>query len=185
MILSAGDSLKMDCRCLSTPGSREGDVALWGKDAMGTSENPSDNGPGAMGNRNVGCDRHELAPILQFGSGFVHPEVVPSLITMPVWTHVSCFETFKFEKEVCGRFREFSEENRRGIQFGEHFREVASELEGGNANGGDDGVGDAGYYLEERPDDLEDGESTLPQEISRRLRRVSIYDYLIPQIIWR
>ena len=112
VIISTGDSLKMDCGCLSIPMDRE---------SAPSDNNPTDfqqqfNSPGKTATT---CDRHQLAPILQFGSGFVHPDVMPTMVTMPLWPHLKCFETFRYNGKVCNKFSLASATNRFGIYFEE------------------------------------------------------------------
>ena len=95
----------MDCGCLSIPVDRESAPS----DA---SNNPADF-------QQQTCDRFQLAPILQFGSGFVHPDVMPTMVTMPIWTHLRCFETFRYDGKVCNKFSPMSATNRFGIYFEE------------------------------------------------------------------
>ena len=114
VIMSTGDSLKMDCGCLSIPMDRESAPS-------DVNKNPADfqqkfNSPGKKATT---CNRHQLAPILQFGSGFVHPDVMPTMVTMPIWPHLKCFETFRYDGKVCNKFSPMSVTNRFGIYFEE------------------------------------------------------------------
>lgn len=121
VIFSTGDSLKMDCGCLSTPIDRE------------SNPSPSDESTNSINfqqrfqpsGKEVACDKNQLAPILQFGSGFVNPNVVPSLITMPIWPHLKCFETFHFKGKVCNKFSPASLKNKFGIYFAEEDEKTA------------------------------------------------------------
>ena len=113
VLISTGDSLKMDCGCLSIPADRESAPS----DA---NNNPTDfhqqfNSPGKAAT----CNRFQLSPILQFGSGFVHPNVMPTMVTMPLWPHLKCFETFRYDGKVCNKFSPVSATNRFGIYFEE------------------------------------------------------------------
>lgn len=113
VIMSTGDSLKMDCGCLSIPMDRESAPS-------DVKRNPADfqqqfNSPG----KSTTCNRHKLAPILQFGSGFVHPDVMPTMVTMPIWPHLKCFETYRYDGKVCNKFSPMSATNRFGIYFEE------------------------------------------------------------------
>lgn len=123
VIFSTGDSLKMDCRCLSTPMDRES------APSSDMNNNPITfqqqfNSPG----KKATCDRHQLAPILQFGSGFAHPDVMPTLVTMPLWPHLKCFETFRYDGKVCNKFSPVSATNRFGIYFVDEEKTIYNTL---------------------------------------------------------
>lgn len=122
VIFSTGDSPKMDCGCLSTPMDRE------------SAPSDVDNNPitflqkfNSVG-KTATCDRYQLAPILQFGSGFAHPDVMPTMITMPLWPHLKCFETFRYGRKVCNKFSPFSAKNRFGIYFAEEDKTIYDNL---------------------------------------------------------
>ncbi|KAL7429109.1 hypothetical protein ACHAXM_001540 [Skeletonema potamos] len=123
VLFSTGDSLKMDCGCLSTPMDRES------APSSDVNDNPINfqqqfNSVGKM----TTCDRYHLAPILQFGSGFAHPDVMPTMVTMPLWPHLKCFETFRYDGKVCNKFSPVSAKNRFGIYFAEEEKRIYDNM---------------------------------------------------------
>ena len=116
VIFSTGDSLKMDCGCLSIPTDRKS--APYEVNNNDPTNFQQQFNAGEMKT----CDRHQFAPILQFGSGFVHPDVMPSMVTMPIYTHLRCFEIFRYDGKVCNKFSPLSPKNKFGIYFEEETR---------------------------------------------------------------
>lgn len=47
------------------------------------------------------CQNDKFAPILQFGSVYKDPTILPSVVTMPVWGHLPCFEEWQQDRSIC------------------------------------------------------------------------------------
>jgi len=47
------------------------------------------------------CQNQNFAPILQFGSVYRDPWILPSVQTMPVWPHLPCFAEWQREGTIC------------------------------------------------------------------------------------
>ncbi|KAL3809515.1 hypothetical protein ACHAXA_001246 [Cyclostephanos tholiformis] len=62
------------------------------------------------------CQNDKFAPILQFGSVYKDPTILPTLVTMPVWQHLPCFEEWQKEGKIC--------------EYLKRQREVAGKLSG-------------------------------------------------------
>lgn len=113
VVLSAGDSPKIDCSCVLLPNTREDKLPLSEELILEK-----------LSNEEFVCNRYEFSPIWNFASGYVNPEAIPSAITFPPWGyhHFGCFETYRFENKVCNDFLEKSESNPKGrLNFGQHY----------------------------------------------------------------
>ena len=51
------------------------------------------------------CQNEFFAPILQFGSIYVDKDILPSVVTMPVWHHIPCFREWQQSENVCESWR--------------------------------------------------------------------------------
>ena len=47
------------------------------------------------------CQNDKFAPILQFGSVYKDSTILPSLVTMPSWPQLSCFEEWQKKGSIC------------------------------------------------------------------------------------
>ena len=47
------------------------------------------------------CQNEKFAPILHFGSVYKDTSILPSVVTMPVWTHVPCFGEWQMQGTIC------------------------------------------------------------------------------------
>mmetsp|Transcript_22999 Transcript_22999/g.46199 ORF Transcript_22999/g.46199 Transcript_22999/m.46199 type:complete len:715 (-) Transcript_22999:37-2181(-) len=177
VVLSTGDNPKIKCQCMSIPIGRGDSPAFSEKDVLTSIENGAEK-----------CNRYDFSPIWNFASGFVHPETVPTSVTLMPWhEHLTCFGTFRLQGKVCDAFLEGpSDVHPTGqLYFGREFAEVDEE------HAGLDGLGkeklvrlvlgeDVGGAKEtNRKLSLDDDSSS-----SKRVR-VPIFDYLIPQVMWR
>ena len=132
MLVSSGDEPKLACECV-------------GKESR--LENPGF------------CQNELFAPILQFGSVYRDQEILPNMVTMPVWHHMTCFRQWQQYKKVCNPWRLLGATA--GLLGGEDALGIMS----------DDMLGEEGG---------EDNESALAESSSS-----STWDKLVPQIIWR
>mmetsp|Transcript_31328 Transcript_31328/g.66475 ORF Transcript_31328/g.66475 Transcript_31328/m.66475 type:complete len:838 (+) Transcript_31328:137-2650(+) len=164
VVISGGDSVKLHCDCFTVPFEREDMPQFLWRDIEVLTKKKEEERRKVMEMENKTsleelsyplrkgvCNRYEFGPIWQFGSGFVNPEVVPTSVTLPVWSQdLECFRNYVVEKRVCKRFREYDEvANPKGVYFGKHEVEidVGKELlerhsTGRNGRGNGDGDGD-------------------------------------------
>jgi hypothetical protein len=54
-----------------------------------------------VGDERPNCQSDKFAPILQFGSVYKDPTILPTLVTMPVWQHLPCFEEWQKNGRIC------------------------------------------------------------------------------------
>jgi hypothetical protein len=188
VVISTGDSLKMTCDCMSTPGNRESPPSFLEDDILSIL---------SKNNKDV-CNRYEFSAIWQFGSGFVNPEVMPTMVTLPPWNfqHLGCFQSFRFGNKVCSEYIEQSGVNPLGIYFGNHLMDV--EIEGTSGEETEQHTKEI-FLAQEKGRRLGEGagETILvdssqnqngqnPEALrQKKTAQVPIYDYLRPQIIWR
>jgi hypothetical protein len=57
-----------------------------------------------VGDQGSNCQNNKFAPILQFGSVYKDPTILPTLVTMPVWQHLPCFEEWQKDGRMCKDF---------------------------------------------------------------------------------
>lgn len=206
VVLSAGDSPKIDCSCVLLPNSREDKLPLSEELIMEK-----------LSNEEFVCNRFDFSAIWNFASGYVNPEAIPSAITFPPWGyhHFGCFETYRFENKVCNDFLEKSEANPNGrLNFGEHYMvdDIARAeftIESENPLNSDGWIDHKASHrrlqkthkkaakktartppreLEEekkkkRDSDISNGSSTTHRQTE--VVKTSVWDYLKPQVMWR
>ena len=105
------------------------------------------------------CQNEKFAPILHFGSVYKDTSILPSIVTMPVWTHVPCFGEWQMQGTIC-------EERRLR-------RDVAGKM------GGGDTTQVPGWLLNNH------GYGTLSEQKVPSYPWLSTWDKLIPTLIWR
>ena len=155
VVLSTGDSPKVKCDCMSIPSNREDSPSFLEKDILKK-----------LSKNEEICNRYEFSPIWNFGSGFVNPETMPSVVTFTPWFHhLSCFESFRFNNKVCDQFLEH------GLYFGENRSNLKDDLSSKEGS-------------QSREDEI------IAHELAQHLLAVDIaqmptFYHLRPQIIWR
>ncbi|KAL3787808.1 hypothetical protein HJC23_003557 [Cyclotella cryptica] len=77
LLASSGDEPKLDCSCF---------------DKVTRSQHPI-------------CRNEDFAPILQFGAVFQDGEILPSLVTMPLWHHLPCLRQWQQTNTICETYK--------------------------------------------------------------------------------
>jgi len=170
VVLSAGDSPKVDCECVPLPHSREGKLPL----------------PEELITKNISkglkvCNRYDFSPIWNFASGYVNPEIIPTLITFPPWGyhHFECFQTYRFGYRVCNEFLESSTRHPFGkLYFGNHEVEIGSEESSDESQLPLDHDGFIEHSVSRDIQNYKGKSGTSPKAIP-------VWDYLKPQVMWR
>jgi len=157
LLVSTGDEPKLHCQCVDPETRREAPNF---------------------------CQNDKFAPILQFGSVFRDRSILPGLITMPVWSHVSCFREWVKHRN---HYDSSVGEERRRRWIPECFKgmdRVAGVM------GGEDALKRKRRSDHDWDDSREGGNGEDEEEELQIVSTTSpnseeTWNKLIPQIVWR